>query len=312
MPFPKLIFRPKAARSINTDNDNSTIRKSVFEIGSEVCAGWLTKRKNKHPKFYGGVIKSFKIVDKDFGYGPVILYDVLFDDNTVSCGIDSVFVYLKEDFFRLDKKWKGVTNVYDKGSKDRWAKEVGWFKISVDGTEKTFPRLSEAIRAYDRDVVRRKGPNTVASDLNLPEEWDWLPEIKFNHCEEIAHGNAASNAAHIEKLDSNNLVHGVHSVSYEPSSPITCTEKKRKATLAPTNNVDASDHSTNCTYKKKSTSKSASLVAEAAKAKKILPDHLRRTTKRMKRECRHPTMSNAEPSIKEYHSTKETRDTTYL
>eukprot|EP00804_Cyclotella_cryptica_P008764 CCRYP_015623-RC/>CCRYP_015623-RC protein AED:0.07 eAED:0.07 QI:213/0.8/0.66/1/0.8/0.66/6/1170/706 len=266
MPFPKLIVRPKAARP--TDNDDSVICKPickpVLEIGSEVCAGWLTKSKNKKPKFYDGVVKSFKMVDKDFGYGPVVLYDVLFDDDTISYGIESVFVYLKEDFRRLDKNWKGVTNVYDKGSKDRWAKEVGWFKISVNGTEKTFPRLSEAIRAYDQDVVRRKGPNTLASDLNLPEEWKWLPMIKSNQCEAVA-----SDDAQIRTFHSDNRVHGVHAIKYGLSSPFTRTEKERKETLAPFNKVDANDNSMVCTQNTKGRSKSASPVAETAKTQKI-------------------------------------------
>jgi hypothetical protein len=103
------------------------------------------------------------------------LYDVLFDDETISCNIEDCYVYLKEDFKKLDYEWKGVVNQLDNESKDRWAKEVGWFTVSIGGVERFFPRLMEAIRAYDKDVVMRKGPKTEASDLNLPHEWDWLP-----------------------------------------------------------------------------------------------------------------------------------------
>jgi len=34
--------------------------------------------------------------------------------------------------------------------------------------------LSDAIRAYDASVVRAKGDKTKRSDLNLPDDWEWL------------------------------------------------------------------------------------------------------------------------------------------
>jgi len=74
------------------------------------------------------------------------------------------------------KTWKGVKNVVDESSKDTWAQFVGWYTIENvdDGKEQTFSHLSDAIRAYDASVVRAKGDKTKRSDLNLPEDWEWL------------------------------------------------------------------------------------------------------------------------------------------
>jgi hypothetical protein len=171
MPLPSLTLRP-----IPHAPPSSKIRKPLYPIGSYVCAAWWPspQRKSK-PKFYHGVVKNYTFKkDRDYGYGPLVLYDVLFDDDAVSCGIEDCYVYLKEDFEKLDKKWRGVKDVYDRESKDRWAKEIGWFRVKVDGVSREFPRLMEAIREYDRLVVQSKGHETAAADLNLPSDWDWL------------------------------------------------------------------------------------------------------------------------------------------
>lgn len=114
--------------------------------------------------------------DQEYGYGPLIEYNILFDDGTVSCGIEDCYVYLTEDFESLGEIWIGVEAACDENSKDKWAKEVGWFVVTtMDGVSMSFPTLMEAVRAYDKAVVQKKGPETVAADLNLPNEWDWLP-----------------------------------------------------------------------------------------------------------------------------------------
>jgi hypothetical protein len=143
MPSQQLIHRAKVD---HPENDSNSIRKPLFEVGSEVCAAWWpnAKRKSKNPKFYDGVVKNYTIAkNKDCGYGSPILYDILFDDETISCGIECAYVYLKEDFKRLDKTWLGVKNVYDRNSKDPWAREVGWFVVTFVDGERSFSRLSE-------------------------------------------------------------------------------------------------------------------------------------------------------------------------
>ena len=59
----------------------------------------------------------------------------------------------------------------DKKSKDPWARLVGWYVAKINGEDRTFSQLSDALRAYDASVVRSKGASTKESDLNLPEDW---------------------------------------------------------------------------------------------------------------------------------------------
>ena len=74
------------------------------------------------------------------------------------------------------KTWKGVKNVVDESSNDTWAQLIGWYVFDNvdDGKEQTFSHLSDAIRAYDASVVRANGDKTKRSDLNLPDDWEWL------------------------------------------------------------------------------------------------------------------------------------------
>ena len=40
----------------------------------------------------------------------------------------------------------------------------------------TLELISDAVEAYDNNIVRLKGKNTKPSDLNLPNKWGWLFE----------------------------------------------------------------------------------------------------------------------------------------
>ena len=44
----------------------------------------------------------------------------------------------------------------------------------IDGEEVIFTRLAEALHAYDAFLVKKKGNETNKSELNLPDEWEWL------------------------------------------------------------------------------------------------------------------------------------------
>lgn len=69
-------------------------------------------------------------------------------------------------------RWKGVRNVLDKGSTDRWAQTVGYWELdNQDGYQKSFPFLGDALRCYDDYIVSCRGANIKRKDLNLPEEW---------------------------------------------------------------------------------------------------------------------------------------------
>lgn len=69
--------------------------------------------------------------------------------------------------------WKGVKNVLDLDSTDRWAATVGYWELedNDDGKKRAFPFLGDALRWYDDHVVGCKGAITKKADLNLPEEW---------------------------------------------------------------------------------------------------------------------------------------------
>lgn len=94
--------------------------------------------------------------------------------------IEDVYVMPKADYLLTtsqaaeEAEWLGVRTVIDvsEANEDRWAREVGWYEADVDGGRpRSFPRLSDALRARDDYVVRRKGSETRRSDLNLPDEW---------------------------------------------------------------------------------------------------------------------------------------------
>lgn len=69
-------------------------------------------------------------------------------------------------------RWKGVRNVLDRGSTDRWAQTVGYWELDKqDGYQKCFPFLGDALRCYDDYIVSCIGADIKREDLNLPEEW---------------------------------------------------------------------------------------------------------------------------------------------
>lgn len=76
--------------------------------------------------------------------------------------------------------WKGVRNVLDKGSTDRWARTVGYWELQDKrgGNERPFSFLGDALRCYDDHIVSCRGASIKKADLNLPEEWVIDPEAK--------------------------------------------------------------------------------------------------------------------------------------
>jgi len=59
---------------------------------------------------------------------------------------------------------------------DKWPRIVGWYVATMDGQERPFSLLSDAMDAYDNYTLQHKGKKTKRSDLNRPEEWQWLFE----------------------------------------------------------------------------------------------------------------------------------------
>ena len=75
------------------------------------------------------------------------------------------------------KEWIGVRNVVDEESSDMWARSVGWYVADVNGEERPFSLLSDALRAYDAHVMQSSQhlhhtDDKKYSQLNLPEEWE--------------------------------------------------------------------------------------------------------------------------------------------
>ena len=97
--------------------------------------------------------------------------------------IEDIFVFPESEYELLSRdnnsRWKGVRNVLDKDSSDRWAETVGYWEVKVKYKKNEneqyqyqyFSFLGDALRYYDDHVVSFKGVGIKRTDLNLPEEW---------------------------------------------------------------------------------------------------------------------------------------------
>ena len=157
------------------------LKKPLLQVGDLVYAAWWPEGTDREsqPSWYAGKITSFAEVDCSDGvddaitYGPLRFYDVQFDDGDFLDDILDVFVFAKSDYLLSMRQtcWMGVKNKVDKNSVDDWAKIVGWYVALIEGQERSFSFLTDALRAYDASIVRQNGPKTIKSQLNLPEEW---------------------------------------------------------------------------------------------------------------------------------------------
>ncbi|KAL7542221.1 hypothetical protein ACHAWF_007117 [Thalassiosira exigua] len=153
----------------------------MFDIGRAVHAAYWPPSdviRDSDPSWYPGVVSSYK--DKkaaDNRYGKVRSYDIHFDDGDRIKKVPDHLVFSSEDYqlhmrhgSNKGHPWLGVRNILDPLSADLWAKRVGWYVADVNGNEKVFPLLSDALRAYDACIVKDKGTSTREEELNLPEE----------------------------------------------------------------------------------------------------------------------------------------------
>ena len=130
-------------------------------------------------QWYSGVITACRELKEGGKYGPDRYYDIKFDDGDKLDDIEDIFVFPESEYELLSRdknsRWKGVRNVLDKGSSDRWAEAVGYFEVECkeDGNEhyQYFSFLGDALRYYDNHIVSFKGVGIKRTDLNLPEEW---------------------------------------------------------------------------------------------------------------------------------------------
>ena len=157
--------------------------RPVLKTGAAVYAAFWSnedKARTSVPDWYPGVVTSCESgrnpVDRK--YGPVRYYNVKYDDGDRLTGIPDHFVMAKLDYelhLRHDGEcgrgktpsWKGVVNITDPYSKDKWAQHVGWYVATIDGAKHNFSQLAQAVRAA-----------TKKSSLNLPEDWKDLLTTK--------------------------------------------------------------------------------------------------------------------------------------
>ena len=98
--------------------------------------------------------------------------------------LEDAYIFNKEDYLltirlgksKKKKDWIGVRNVVDEESSDMWARSVGWYVANINGEERSFSLLSDALRAYDAHVMQSSHllhrVDKKYSQLNLPEEWE--------------------------------------------------------------------------------------------------------------------------------------------
>lgn len=154
--------------------------KPRFRVGDQVYAAWWPSDTSP-ASWYAGTVKSFCDVEcngneNSITYGPLRFYDVAFDDGDEQDDILDAFVFDRSDYLLTlrHQTWLGVKNVVDENSEDDWARVVGWYNAVIEGEERSFSLLLDALRAHDAYTVRQNGPTTKQSQLNLPEEWKFF------------------------------------------------------------------------------------------------------------------------------------------
>ena len=148
--------------------------KPRFDVGDEVYAEFLPN------SWYPGKVKSYKEVESDSKYGPIRFYDIIFDDGDEKAKVEDYKVMAKRDYEltsrRKHNEYMGVKICTDGKSIDRWARDVGWYEVNIDGTTQLYSFLSDAMKVHDAYVVRTKGNQVEKSELNIPQDYSWLFE----------------------------------------------------------------------------------------------------------------------------------------
>mmetsp|Transcript_31937 Transcript_31937/g.54476 ORF Transcript_31937/g.54476 Transcript_31937/m.54476 type:complete len:1288 (-) Transcript_31937:917-4780(-) len=177
--------------SDDDDTSSSVNLKPALKKGDRVVAAWWDLSRNEgvnstDGKWFSGKVHAVKERDRYSGsraskYGPIRIYDIHYDDGDELEGILDVFVCPENDHELENntnsRDWKGVRNVKDRASSDRYTKEIGWYVAIIDGEEKSFSTLYEAMKKSDEYTIKVKKGGVRKSDLNLPNEWK-LPNKK--------------------------------------------------------------------------------------------------------------------------------------
>ncbi|KAL3793356.1 hypothetical protein ACHAW5_006340 [Stephanodiscus triporus] len=174
--------------------------KPLFQVGDEVYAAWwdpkLNVKDGMNASWFPGKVKSHQFRRRvgPSRYGPTRLYHIQYDDGDEQDDLEDYWVCSKRGY-ELSRKfddmgWKpiGVTERFDNESNDEWARVVEWYAMNVDGEERMFSYLEDAMTAHDACVIRKHGTQTKRSYLNLPERYPWLfpDESEIKKSEEVS------------------------------------------------------------------------------------------------------------------------------
>jgi len=168
--------------------------KPSFPEGSEVYAPrWPGSSSDRNAsaklEWFPGRVRSMReeeTSDSSSPYGPARFYDIKYDNGDEIDGVEDYYVFSGTDYRLFVKSsdrqrphagWIGVKNVVDRENEgDTYPRVVGWYVATVDGKERPFSLLSDAMDFYDNHIVQCKALNTKPTDLNRPEKWSWLFE----------------------------------------------------------------------------------------------------------------------------------------
>ncbi len=134
------VSTPQKPSTEGTANASSSIPKmqikNLFKKGDVVKAQCpMTKR------WYKATVLDYHTnKPRDEKYGEIRHYSVTFEDQQKQCTVREVNVVKLEDYLtdeeyqKLSKKY-GIRRIFDKKSKDRYAKSRGWFETAYTGDE---------------------------------------------------------------------------------------------------------------------------------------------------------------------------------
>ena len=142
------------------------VRKPLLRVGDKVYA-----KQTPSSDWQLGTIISCNELAEDWGYGPHRLYTLHFHNMEKPTEVHDYQVvgiiqygYEKETD---ESKWVNVKRVYDKESKDIWAREMGWFCATYDGEDHHFVHLEDAVRAYVMYALQHEGIPAKCEDVNV-------------------------------------------------------------------------------------------------------------------------------------------------
>lgn len=143
--------RSKKNNSNNNDKYPLAHLKPFFDVGTPVYGPWWpahVKERKECDEWFSGTISSYKEVhspNNPSPYGPLRLYSIQFDDGDAIKDVHDYYVFSKEDYELqvIKPAWKGVQNKFDANyDTDMWARLIGWYEVTINGSNIQFASLS--------------------------------------------------------------------------------------------------------------------------------------------------------------------------